>query len=64
MMSMFRVMMSTLQTQDDRTSREEEQSLEEGVRDEMEHPRHERAHSHRRNHEAKLLKWWNTPALS
>ena len=54
MMSMFRVMMSALKPEDDRTRRKEEQSLEEGVRDEMEHPRRVRAHSHRRNHETKL----------
>ena len=47
-------MMSALQPEDDRTSREEEQSLEEGMRDEVEHPRRVCAHSHRGNHEAKL----------
>jgi hypothetical protein len=47
-------MMSAFQAEDDRTSGEEEQRLEEGVCDQVEHPSHVRAHPHSRNHEAEL----------
>ena len=46
--------MSALHAQNHRTGGKEEQRLEERVRHQMEHPRDERAHAHRRDHEAQL----------
>src|SRR6185436_4045646 len=53
-LAMPQVMMSTLHAENDRASGEEQQSLEEGMRNEVEHPSHIRAHPHCRDHETQL----------
>ncbi len=48
------MVMTTLQSENDRTGRKEQQRLEESMRRQVEHPGHERAHPDRRHHETEL----------
>ena len=47
-------MVTSFHAEDDRTGRKEQQGLEEGMRDQVEHARHVGAHADRRHHEAQL----------
>ena len=52
--AILQVVVSALHAQDHGTRRKEEQRLEKGVRQQVEHPGHVAAHADRRHHESKL----------
>ena len=60
----WQVVVASFHAQDDRTGRKEQQGLEKGVRDQVEHARRISAHADRRHHEAQLARWSNKPAPS